>query len=87
MLTGTTLTIFGSDKKRAYEYTIVPRDKDINLSTARWTTITSAKAAIIKTAKIGDKICVRLKSYTDTTTKQAVPASTYKTMFVTSLSY
>ncbi|MDF2544499.1 MAG: hypothetical protein K0S47_4217 [Herbinix sp.] len=84
-LSGTTLTILDSDKKRAYEYTIVKKNTSLNLQTARWTSVTSAKSVVIKGVEVGDKILVRLKSRTDSTTKQLILASTYKELPVTSI--
>ena len=77
-LTGTMLTAVDANKRKYYEYTIVQGTGTLDLKTAKWTSFTSAKPVIIKAAKIGDKIHVRAKSYTDSITKQVVPASISK---------
>lgn len=77
-LEGTNLTVFDNNKKNYYEYTIVSAGETIDLSKARWTSFTSTKPVVIKKAVIGDKIYVRLKATTDPTTKNVIPASTYK---------
>lgn len=85
VLSGTTLIISDSDTKKAYEYTIVPINSTLNLDKAKWTSVTSKKPVIIKNASVGDKILVRLKSTTDSTTKQVILASTYKEFTVTEI--
>lgn len=82
MLEGTRLTVFDNNLKTYYEYTVITKGEAIDLSTARWTSFTAKKPVDIKKAMIGDKICVRLKATTDPTTKNVVPASTYKEMTV-----
>jgi transcription elongation GreA/GreB family factor len=82
VLTGTTLSIQDTDKKRAYEYTLVGKGNTLDLSTARWSSITAARSVIIPKASIGDVVCVRLKSTTDSTTRQVILASTYKPLTV-----
>ncbi len=77
-LTGTTLTAVDANKRKYYEYTIVQGTGTLDLKTAKWTSFTSAKPIIIKAAAVGDKIHVRAKSYTDSITKQVVPASISK---------
>jgi hypothetical protein len=77
-LTGSSLTITDPNKKRYYEYTKVERGSALNILTAKWTSVTSTKSVIIPKVAVGDIILVRLKSTTDPTTKQIIPASTYK---------
>jgi hypothetical protein len=85
-LTGTTLTITDLNTKRYYEYTVLAQNTTLNLNTAKWTAVTSKKPVIIPRVSINDKVLVRLKSATDSTTKQTSLASTYKEFTVTSIS-
>ena len=76
--TTATLSVTDTDQKRAYEYSVVPEpDTLFDFSKARWTTFTSKKHVVIKNVAIGRKVLVRMKSTTDTVTKQIIPASTY----------
>lgn len=84
-ITGSTLTVQDSNKKRAYEYTRVSGTSTLNIKTAKWTSFTSSKPVIIKGAAVGDRIYVRVKSYTDSTSKQIILASTYKELTVSSI--
>jgi hypothetical protein len=81
-LSGTKLTILDSNTKKSYEYTRVEKNQAFNINTARWTAITSKNAVIIPRASIGDRIYVRVKSITDPTTKQIIPASTFRVLTV-----
>ncbi len=85
-ITGSTLTVQDSNKKKAYEYTRVSGTSTLNIKTAKWISFTSAKPAVIKGAAIGDRVYVRAKSYTDSTSRQLVLASTYKELTITSIS-
>jgi hypothetical protein len=85
-LSGTTLTITDNDYKLAYEYTVVENNKTLNLATAKWTTVYSSKNYLIPKVSVGDKIYVRVKSRTDSVTKQTILASTYKEIVVTTIS-
>lgn len=85
-LNGTTLTILDPDTKKNYEYTIVEKGASYNPYTAKWSaSVTSKKAVIIKKVAIGDRVLVRLKSTTDSKTKQVIPASCYKEFTVTAI--
>ncbi|MFT4143697.1 MAG: hypothetical protein QM644_04520 [Mobilitalea sp.] len=84
-LTGSTITILDSDTKRNYEYTKIAQGATLNIETAKWTTITSKAPVIIKNATVGEKVYVRLKSFTDSSSKQLVLPSTYKELTITSL--
>lgn len=80
-INGTTLTIFDCSSKKQYEYSIVETG-DINLSTARWTSVSSPRPVIIPRLSPGFRVYVRAKSYIDPTTKMVVPASTYKIIVI-----
>ena len=88
-ISGTSITVTDTDLKRYYEYTVVSSTSTLNLDTARWTSFTSKKPVVVKNGKapvkVGDKVLVRLKSTTDTTSKQTILASTYKEFPVTSI--
>lgn len=84
-VSGSTITINDTDKKRIYEYTRVEYNTAFNMSTAKWTAI-SKSSVIIPKASVNDKILVRLKSRTDSTTKKLVLASTYKEFTLSTLS-
>jgi len=84
-LAGTTLSIIDPDTRRAYEYTKVVKGAILSLDTAKWTTITSKNAVIVKNTSVGDRILVRLKSTTNATTKQPILASTYREFIVTGI--
>jgi hypothetical protein len=84
-LVGTTLTIQDSNTKKAYEYTRVEKNSTLNLNTAKWTSVTSKNSLVITKVAIGDKILVRAKSYTDSTSKKLILPSTYKELPVTSI--
>lgn len=85
-INGSTVTISDPNTRRYYEYTVVPQNKTLDLSTAKWTSITSKSPVIVKSVNINDKILVRLKSATDPTTKITSLASTYKELTVASIS-
>lgn len=76
-LNGTTLTVIDNDKKKQYEYTRITGSGTLDIKTAKWTSFTSSKPVVVKGAAVGDRIFVRAKSYTDTASKQVVPASAY----------
>ncbi len=76
-INGTTLTVSDTNKKKYYEYTRVTGSGTLDIKTAKWTSFTSAKPVVVKGAGVGDRIYVRAKSYTDSATKQVVPASAY----------
>lgn len=84
-LNGTTLSIQDLNVKTAYEYTRVEKGQLLNIATAKWTTITAARSAVIPYTSIGDTIYARLKSTTDSVTKIITPASTIKEFPVTSI--
>lgn len=85
-VSGTTITISDPNKKLSYEYAIVSKGSSLNLSTAKWKTISSsARPVIVPNASIDDTIYVRRKSYTDSLTKNVVLASTYLSFPVTSI--
>ncbi len=84
-LIGSALAIIDPNTKNQYEYTIVSPGVTLNLNTAKWSSITSAKAVIIPKVAINDRILVRMKSTTDSLTKQIIPASTYIELTVTSI--
>ncbi len=92
VLSGSTLSIADTIRK-TYEFTVVKNGSVLNQNTAKWTSVTLKNgtfvkniASSVKGLAIGDKIYVRVKSYTDSTTKKPVLASTYKELTVTSLS-
>ena len=84
-LIGTTIKTTDTDTKRSYEYTVVSNGSTLNLNTAKWTSFTSRNTVIAKNAKIGDTVFVRLKTTTNTTTKNTILASTYKSFPVASV--
>jgi hypothetical protein len=84
-LTGTTLKVTSTDLKKQYEYTLVSKSSTLDLTTAKWTTFTAKNSVVVTKASLNDKIYVRAKSYTDSTTKQLVLASTYKEFVVSSI--
>lgn len=81
-ISGSAVTITDTDKTRAYEYTIVSQSGSLNLKTAKWTGISTNKAVIIPKVIIGDRVLIRLRSKTDSTTKQLILASTYKELSI-----
>ncbi len=85
-LTGSTITILDGDTKRSYEYTKIAQGATLNIETAKWTTMTSKAPIVIKNATVGEKVYVRVKSFTDSSSKQLVLPSTYKELTITSLS-
>jgi len=84
-VSGTSITVTDTDLKRNYEYTVVKNGATLNLNTAKWTSFTAKNSVVVKGAIVGDKILVRLKSTTDSTTKQVILASTYKEFPVTTV--
>lgn len=84
-LIGSTLAINDPNTKNQYEYSIVSTGYSLNMNTARWSKITSAKAVIVPKVAIGYRILVRMKSITDSVTKQIIPASTYTEYIVSSI--
>lgn len=84
-ITGTTLKATSTDMKKQYEYTLISKSSTLDLNTAKWTTFTARNAVVVKKASLGDKIYVRAKSYTDSSTKKLVLASTYKEFVVSSI--
>ncbi len=84
-ISGTTITISDSTPKRNYEYARVAAGSTLDFSTAKWTTIPTNKPTIITKVNVNDKIYVRIKSYTDSVTKQIIPASTCKEITITSI--
>lgn len=87
LVTGTTVSAIDNNGKTKYEYAVLPNNTQLNLNTLKWTGFTSSKAVVAKNAKLGDRILVRLKSETDSKTKNVIPASTYKSFIVTMLTY
>ncbi len=85
MMNGTTLTITDSTPKRMYEYAKVPAGTAYNLATAKWTSVSPNKPTVISKVNINDKVYVRVKSTTDSLTKQIIPASTYKDFVITAI--
>ncbi len=83
-LEGTTLTI-SDPQKRSYEYTRATGNAPLNIATAKWTSISANKPVIVPKAAVNDVIYVRLKSTTDSKTREITPASTYKSFTVTSV--
>lgn len=92
-LAGTTLTVVDTNVKHNYEYTIVPQNTNFDLTKAKWSSVPvkkgdttkSIRSVVVKNVAVKDKIYVRQKSYTDSTTKQVVPASTIKVLTVESI--
>jgi hypothetical protein len=84
-VSGSAIKITDTDIKRAYEYTRVDKNSVLNLSTAKWTSVSSKNTVIVPKASIGDKLYIRLKSRTDSTSKQLIPASTYKEFTISSI--
>ena len=84
-LTGTVLTISDPDVKRNYEYAVVPKNTAIDIKKLKWTAATSKKPVVIKNVSVGDKVLVRIKSTTNTETKQITLPSAYTELTVTSL--
>ncbi len=78
LMNGTTLSITDSTPKRMYEYTKVTVGSTLNIATAKWTSVSPNKSTVISKVNINDKIYVRIKSTSDSLTKQIIPASTYK---------
>jgi hypothetical protein len=85
VVSGSSIKITDTDTKRAYEYTKVDNNSTLNMSTAKWTTVSSKNAVVVPKATVGDKLYIRLKSKTDSTSKQIIPASTYKEITITTL--
>lgn len=84
-LSGTKLTILDTNTKKTYEYTRVDGNAEFDINKAKWSNITSSRAIIIPKASVGDRIYVREKSYTDPSTKQVIPASTFYVLTVQSI--
>jgi len=84
-ISGSSITITDTDRTRAYEYTVVAKNALLNMNTARWSMLSSKNAVIIPKVSVGDKVYVRLKSKTDSTTKQLILASTYKELPINSI--
>lgn len=84
-VTGSALSITDGDSKNAYEYTIVAYGQTVNMYTAKWKSVSSNKSIIIPNVAKGDKVLVRLKSTTNTLTKQVIPASTYFETTITAI--
>lgn len=83
------LTISDASSSKKYEYTIVKAGKEISLPTAKWTGITSTKSIVVKKVgkdelAIGDKLYVRIASYTDKE-KNVILSSTYKEYAISEL--
>lgn len=76
-VTGSSLAINDTTPKRNYEYTVVAKGSSVDLSKAKWSTITSKRSVVLQKVNVGDKVLVRLKSTVDSTTKQVILASTY----------
>ncbi|MDF2941374.1 MAG: hypothetical protein K0S01_232 [Herbinix sp.] len=75
-VSGSSITITDTDTTRTYEYTKVDKGSALNMSTARWSTVSTKKTLVVPKASVGDTILVRLKSRTDSVSKQLLPAST-----------
>lgn len=84
-VSGSTISISDTVTTNVYEYTKVERNAIFNMATAKWTAIPSKKSAVVPKIAIGDKVLVRLKSITDSKTKQIIIASTYKEFTISSL--
>jgi hypothetical protein len=84
-VTGSAIKITDPDTKRAYEYTRVDKNSVLNMSTAKWTSVTSKSTLIVPKASVGDKLYIRLKSRTDSTSKKLIPASTYKEFTISTI--
>jgi len=81
IVTGSTITITETDSKRLYEYTKVERTAAYDVATAKWSSIATNKAVKISKVSVGDRILIRAKSLVDSS-KQVIPASTYKEIII-----
>lgn len=84
-VTGTTITILDTNLKTNYEYTVVMKGSVLDLNKAKWSQVTAKKPVVVKNVSINDKIYVRLKSTTDSKTKQVSLASLPREFTVTSI--
>lgn len=84
-LNGSSLTISEPDKKKYYEYTVVSQGSTLDVAKAKWTSVSPGRTVIVPRVNVGDKLLVRVKSYTDSTTKQLVLPSTYVAMQITGI--
>ncbi len=84
-LNGTTLTVADSNQKKGYEYTTVIGSGTLDMKKAKWNALTPGKSVVVKNVGLGDKILVRAKTYTDSSTKILVPASLYTELTVTAI--
>lgn len=88
VLNNSTLTISDASKDKPYEYVVLQTTETIDITKAKWIKVTSNKAIVIKktgnaTTIQGDKVYVRLASYTDKQTKQVIPPSLYRVIPIT----
>jgi hypothetical protein len=81
---GSTFTITDT-QNRIYEYSRASGTAQFNVATAKWSTIPANKATIIPKAYAGERIYIRIKSSVDKTTKQVIPASTYRDFLIATL--
>lgn len=84
-VTGSTVTINDADAKKQYEYTVVKQGYKLDMSSAKWSTVTSARSVIVPRVSIGDKVLVRVKSTIDKSTNQVILASTYLEFIITGI--
>ena len=84
-VTGTSITISDTNLKTYYEYTVVSKGSTLDLMKAKWTQMKANSTVIVKNVSIDDKICVRVKSTTDSTTKQPILASAVREFTVSSI--
>lgn len=78
-VTGSSINITDNTPKIVYEYTVVKASTGtIDVRALKWTSIKPGKPVTVSKTTKGDRILVRVKSYTDATTKQIIPASTYR---------
>ncbi len=71
---------------RTYEYTVLEPNTTLDLTKARWSSLSPNRDVILRNVSINQVLFVRAKSYTDKTTKQLVPASTVQTQTITGIS-
>jgi hypothetical protein len=84
-VTGTSIKISDTNLKTYYEYTVVRKGSTLDLTKAKWTQMTAKNTVIVKNVSVDDKIYVRLKSTTNSATKQTILASAAREFTVTSI--
>lgn len=83
-LVNTTLRVTDSTSK-AYEYTIIEPNTVLDMTKAKWTTVSPNKELIIKNASVNQILFVRQKSYVDKSTKLTIPASSVYMQTITGI--